>query len=54
MARRPLDWGGDADTQATVSSSIAEHLHGLPTKVVGFVRGKLLANILVVLDRFSA
>ncbi len=51
---KAIGLGADADTQAAIAGSIAEHIHGLPTKVLRFVRGKLPTDMLVVLDRFQA
>lgn len=52
--RNAVSLGGDADTQAAISGSIAEAFYGIPENFIKKCREYLPENMLEVLDNFNA
>ena len=52
--RRTIAYGGDTDTMGAIVGALAEPLWGIPAEMAAKARTYLPADILQVLDRFTA
>ena len=53
--RNSISLGGDADTQACITGSLAEaYYKSIPDEIGSFVRWRIEDDLLVVLDQFNS
>ena len=53
--RNSISLGGDADTQACITGSLAEaHYKTIPDEIASFVKWRIEDDILAVLDQFNS